>query len=119
MILIASPGPGNGWRQTKRSGMPSSSPTRRPSPLHTTRLHVHELYVEMLAECLDDLFRLVLPEQSVVDEHAGQLVADGLVHEQRRNGGVDPARKRAQDALAPDLRADPSDLLLDHRRRRP
>ncbi len=37
MIRIASPGPGNGWRQTIRSGIPSSSPTRRTSSLNRSR----------------------------------------------------------------------------------
>ena len=37
MILIASPGPGKGWRQTIRSGIPSSSPTRRTSSLKSSR----------------------------------------------------------------------------------
>ena len=37
MIRIASPGPGNGWRHTIRSGRPSSSPTRRTSSLKISR----------------------------------------------------------------------------------
>ena len=37
MIRIARPGPGNGWRHTIRSGMPSSSPTRRTSSLKSRR----------------------------------------------------------------------------------
>ena len=62
---------------------------------------------------------LVVAQQAVVDEDARQLVADGLVHEQRRDRAVDAARERAQHAVAADLRADPLDLLLDHGRRRP
>src|ERR671919_438182 len=34
---IASPGPGNGWRQTRRSGSPSSAPTARTSSLNSAR----------------------------------------------------------------------------------
>ena len=83
------------------------------------RLHVHERNVEVPLEGLDDLRRLVLPQQAVVDEHADELVADGLVHEQRRDRRVDAARERAEHALVADLGADPLDLLLDHRRRRP
>ena len=75
--------------------------------------------MEVVAERLDDLLRLVLAQQPVVDEDARQLVADRLVHEQRRDGGVDAAGERAQHALAPDLRADALDLLLDHRGGRP
>ena len=60
-----------------------------------------------------------LPQQAVVDEDAGELVADRLVHEQRGDGAVDAAGEPAEDAVAPDARADPLDLLLDHRGRRP
>ena len=82
-------------------------------------LHVDERDVEVLAERLDHLLGLVLAQQSVVDEDARELLADRLVHEQRRHGRVDAARQRAQDALMPDLCADPRHLLLDHRGRRP
>ena len=47
---------------------------------------VHERDVEVPLEGLDDLRRLVLPHQPVVDEDAGQLVADRLVDEQRGDG---------------------------------
>ena len=60
--------------------------------------------MEVAAERLDDLLRLVLAQQAVVDEDAGELVADRLVDEQRRDGGVDAARERAEHALAADLR---------------
>ena len=42
----------------------------------------------------------------MVDEHTGQLLADRAVDEQRRHGAVDPARERAEDALAADLLPD-------------
>ena len=41
-----------------------------------------------------DLLALALAQQPVVDEHRGQLVADGLVHERGRDGRVDAARER-------------------------
>ena len=83
------------------------------------RLHVDERDVEVLAEGLHHLLGLVLPQQAVVDEDARELLADRLVHEQRRDGRVDAARQRAEHALVSDLRADPPHLLLDHRGRRP
>ena len=83
------------------------------------RLDVDERHVEVAAERLDHLLRLVLAQQAVVDEDARQLVADRLVDEQRRDRGVDAAREAADDALRADLGADPLDLLLDHRRGRP
>ena len=83
------------------------------------RVDVDERDVEVALERLDHLRGLVLAQQAVVDEDAGQLVADRLVHEQRRDRRVDAAGERAEDALAADLRADPLDLLLDHGRGRP
>ena len=203
-IRIARPGPGKGWRQTSRSGSPSSAPTARTSSLNSARSgstrsnsrssgqaadvvvgldrrgagaaagldHVgveraldeeggalelgrllledadelradrlalglglgqpaeareeavlgvdgDERHLEVVAEGGDDLLALVLAHQAVVDEHARQLVADRAVHEQRGDGGVDPAREPADDAAAADLGADALDLLLDDRGRAP
>ena len=59
------------------------------------RVDVHERHVEVPAERLDDLNRLVLPQQAVVDEHACQLVSHRTVHEQCRDRGVDTAREPA------------------------
>ena len=55
----------------------------------------------------------------MVDEHAGEVVADGLVHERGRDRGVDAAGEAADDELVADLRADARDLLVDHVGRRP
>ena len=83
------------------------------------RVDVDERDVEVVAERLDHLFGLVLAQQPVVDEDARELVADGLVDEQRRDRGVDASGQPADDPLGADLGADPLDLLLDHGRRRP
>ena len=72
---------------------------REPREEALLRLHVHERHVEVAVERLDDLLRLVLAQQAVVDEDARELVADRLVHEQRRDGGVDAAA-RARRARA-------------------
>jgi hypothetical protein len=80
---------------------------------------VDERDAEMTGEGLDDLLGLVLAQEAVVDEDARELVADGLVHEERRHGRVDAARERAEDSFLSDSRANELDLLLDHRRRRP
>jgi hypothetical protein len=80
---------------------------------------VDERHVEVALERLDHLRSLVLAQQAVIDEDARELVADRLVDEQRRDGGVDAARERAEHPAAADLRSDPLDLLLDHGRRRP
>ena len=169
-MRMARPGPGNGWRHTRRSGRPSSAPTARTSSLNSARSgstsskrevvgqpadvvvrldrrragaaarldHVgvqraldevarvadacaasssktrmnsapmilrlvsgsvtpasrsrkrvlgvdgDERDAEVLAEGRDDLLALVLAHQAVVDEDAGELVADRPVHEAAR-----------------------------------
>ncbi len=55
----------------------------------------------------------------MIDEHAGELVADGLVDEQRGHRRVDASGQRAEHSRAADLGADPVDLHLDNRGRRP
>ncbi|OPY89682.1 MAG: hypothetical protein A4E72_01022 [Syntrophus sp. PtaU1.Bin208] len=57
-----------------------------------------DVHVKMLFEEGPDLIRLVLAEQTVIDEDAGQPVADGLVEEHRRHGGVH-APAQSQDDL--------------------
>ena len=83
------------------------------------RVDVDERHAEVLAKVSTTWTRLVLAQKPVVDEDAGELVADGLVHEQRGDRRVDAARERAEDPLPPDLRANASRLLLDDRCRRP
>ena len=75
--------------------------------------------LEVVAEGGDDLLALVLAHQAVVDEHAGELVADRAVHEQRGDARVDAAGQAADDLAVADLRADARDLLLDDRRGAP
>ena len=60
-----------------------------------------------------DLAPLVLAQQPVVDEHADELVADGLVHDRGGDRGVDAAREARDDAAGADLLADARDLLGD------
>ena len=80
------------------------------------RLHVHEVDGELPTERLLHLLGLVKPQQPVVDEHARELVADGLVDERGRDRGVDAAGEPADDPFRPDLRAHLVDRLLDDRR---
>ena len=53
-----------------------------------------------------DLLPLPRPQQAVVDEHAGQLVADGPVHQRGGHRGVDPAGQPADHLLVADRRPD-------------
>jgi hypothetical protein len=62
--------------------------------------------VELVAEGLDDLLALVLAHEAVVDEDAGQLLADRLVDQQRRDARVHAARQAADDLPVADLLAD-------------
>ncbi len=52
---------------------------------------VDELDPQLLAEGLDDLLALALSHQAVVDEDAGELIADRPVDERRGSCRVDPA----------------------------
>ena len=51
-----------------------------------------------------------MPHQPVIDEHAGQLLADRLVDQHRRHRRIDAAREPADHPPAADLRADLGDL---------
>ena len=77
-----------------------------------------ELHAGRGDEVLLDLLGLARAQQPVVDEHAGQLAADGLLHERRGDGGVDAAGQPADHAGVADLRADLLDLLGDDVARR-
>ena len=56
-----------------------------------------ELHAGRLDIVALDLLRLALAQQTVVDEHAGQLVTDRAVHQRRRDRGVDTAGQAADD----------------------
>ncbi len=52
-------------------------------------------------------------QQAVVDEDAGELVADGLVQQRRRHAGIHAAAQAENHPFLADLRADFLDRLLD------
>ena len=64
-------------------------------------------------EVVLDLLDLAFAQQAVVDEHAGELVADGLVDEGGGDCGVDTAGQAADHFGVADLLADLGDLVLD------
>src|SRR5947207_1536839 len=109
---MARPGPGKGWRQTSRSGRPSSAPTARTSSLKSMRSGSTSSKRRASGRPATLLWDLIV-------EHACQLVADGAVHEQRRHGGVHSARQPADHSSLAHLLADAPDLLVDHRGGRP
>ena len=77
--------------------------------------HVDELDALVALEGLDDLLALAEAHEPGVDEHAGQLGPDGLVHERGGHGGVDAAGEGADDLGVADLLADEVDLGVDDR----
>ena len=68
---------------------------------------------EVRREGLHDLVALAEPQQAVVDEHAGELVADRAVQERRDDGGIDAAGQAEQHAVAADLLAHARDGVVD------
>ena len=66
----------------------------------------------MAAEQLDHLLGLAEAQQPVIDEDAGELVADRLVDEHRGDRGIDAAREPADHPALADLLADLLDRLL-------
>ena len=87
---------------------PTRFSTKRSAASTWTRL-----IAELAVEGVDDTLRLLAAQEAVVDEDAGQLVADGFVDERGGDGGVDAAGERADDAPGPDFRADAGDGVGD------
>ena len=75
--------------------------------------------VERVAEQRDDLLGLARAHQAVVDEHAGQLIADRFVDEDGGDRAVDPARQPANDPAGADLGADLGNLGVAEGAHRP
>ena len=65
-----------------------------------------------MAEQVDHGLGLVEPQQAVIDEHAGELVADRLVDQHRGDRGIDAAGQAADHPALADLGADLLDRLL-------
>ena len=66
----------------------------------------------MVPEQVDHGLGLVEPQHAVIDEHAGELVADRFVDQHRGDGGIDAAGEAADHPALADLRADLLDRLL-------
>ena len=96
----------------------SSTPARRSRKRSAASTWI-ERDAEPVAEGLDHLLGLVLAHHPVVDEDAGEPVADRAVDQQRGGRRVDAAGEAADRARLADLGADRLDLLVDHRGRRP
>jgi hypothetical protein len=77
------------------------------------RIHADHVHAHVLGEGRHDLIALVQPQQAGVDEHAGQLRADGLVQQGRDDGGVDAARQAQHDLVRTDALPDLGDAVFD------
>ena len=73
----------------------------------------------MAAKEAHHLVRLALPQEAVIDEDAGELIADRLVDQHRRDRRIDAARQAADDPRFADLGADARDLLVAEGGHRP
>ena len=73
---------------------------------------MHQRNVVVTAEQVDDGLAFVETQQPVIDEHAGELVADRLVNEHRRDREVDAAGQSADHPALADLPADFLDRLF-------
>lgn len=67
---------------------------------------VDQRHVVVVAEHGDDLFGLTLAQQTVVNEDAGQLIANGFVNQHGGDGGVHAAGKATDHLLVAHLLAD-------------
>ena len=59
--------------------------------------------LQVAVEGVDDALGLLAAQEAVVDEDAGELVADRAVDERGGDGGVDAAGERADHAAVADL----------------
>ena len=73
-----------------------------PSPASTWITRTPRLRANVSITCVG----LVLAQQAVVDEHAGELVADRLVDQRCGHRRIDAARQAEDHLVAADLRAD-------------
>ena len=76
-------------------GLGVADPVQRVDE-HVAGVHMDQRNVEGVAEEGDDLGGLALAHQAMVHEDAGQPLADGLVDQHRRHGGIDAARQAAE-----------------------
>ena len=78
-----------------------------------------ERQMQLVAKPLLNLVGLVVTQQPVVDEDAGQAITDGAMNQHRRDGGIHAARQPAHDFAGADLLTNSLGRLLDERADRP
>ena len=63
------------------------------------------MHAHVLRERLHHLVALAEAQQAVIDEHAGELVADRAMQQRGDDGGIDAAGQAEQHLVAADLLA--------------
>jgi hypothetical protein len=81
--------------------------------------HADHLDAHVLREHLHHVIALVQAQQAVVDEHAGQLLADGAREQRGDHRGIDAAREPEQHLVLAHGLADRGDRVVDDAARRP
>ena len=76
-------------------------------------IDVYQLHVEFVRKGIDDLFCFAETQEAVVDENAGQLIADGFVYEDSCDRGVDAAGEGADDIVISNFFTDIFDSDVD------
>ena len=76
-------------------------------------IDVYQLHVEFVRKGIDDLFCFAEAQEAVVDENAGQLIANGFVYEDRCDRGIDAAGEGADDIVISDFFTDIFDSDVD------
>ena len=78
-------------------------------------VHADEVDIKAAALAKDaaDVLALVLAQQAVVHEHAGQLLADRLGQHGRADAGIDAAGQRTQNLAAADALTQAADRIFD------
>ena len=82
-------------------------------------VHSNDLDAEVLGEHAHHLITFVQTQQAVVDEHAGELIADGLVQQGGNDGRIDAAGQAQQDLAATNFLAHARDGVVDDLAGRP
>ena len=67
----------------------------------------------VVGEHFHDLVAFAVAKEAVVDEHAGELVADGFVQQRGDHGGVNAAGEAEDDVVGADLFLDGGDGVVD------
>src|SRR5690606_10280106 len=72
-----------------------------------------DAHAHVLRERLHDLIALAEAQQSMIDEHASELISDRAMQQRSKHRGIDAARQPQQHAVGADLLANAGDRIRD------